>query len=119
VSVTILANNGAGTSTPIDVVAPYSAEDVGRSVVHNLIGGGIAVSLVAPNLRNGTVRYRFNDVADAAACRELHREVTTFTLTATDMPDVDMDYIVTSIQLEQSSDALLWDVLVGFQEVEP
>lgn len=118
-SVTILANNGAGSSTPIDVVAPYAAQDTGRSVVHNLIGGGIAVSLVAPNLRTGTLRYRFDNPTDASACRLLHRQVTTFTLTASEVPVVDMDYIVNGVQLEQTPDAIMWDVVVDFQEVVP
>lgn len=118
---TISASNGAGSSSPIAVLAEYSATRTSRNVLHNLIGGGIAVSLVAPNPRSGVIEYLFTDETAAWSCLDLHAVETTFVLTETSRPVVSMTYVVNgeaSIRLDAAT-STVWVVSVGFQEVEP
>lgn len=120
-STTISASNGAGSSSPIAVLAEYSATRTSRNIVHNLIGGGIAVSLVAPNPRSGVVEYLFTDETEAWSCLDLHANETSFVLTDTTTPPVSMTYVVdgeVSIRLDEAT-STVWVVSVGFQEVEP
>ncbi len=116
-SVTITATNGAGTSNPFDVLMPYSASRAGNNVIHDLIGGGIAVSFVAPRARSGTILYPFRDDAAAAACVALHAQKTSFILSVPDRPSLAMTYVVSGdvrAELGETS----WTVSVAFQEVD-
>lgn len=120
-STTISASNGAGSSSPVAVLAEYSATRASRNVIHNLIGGGIAVSLVAPNPRSGVVEYLFADETAAWSCLALHANETTFVLTETSVPPVSMTYVVdgeVSIRLDQAT-STAWIVAVGYQEIVP
>lgn len=116
---TITATNGAGTVTPLMILSTYAATSGGRNVVHSLIGGGLAVSLVGSDPRSGTFDAFFTVEADAWACLALHREPTTFTLTDTDVPAVNMTYAVNGdvvIALDENT-ASVWTVSIGYQEV--
>jgi len=118
---TITANNGGGTATPITVLSPYEATHQSRNVIHDLVGGGIAVSLVAPRPRRGQVAYLFPDEYTANQCAQLHRILTTFTLAGADAPTTDMTYVVdgnVSVALDQDT-LVLWTVSVEYQEVSP
>ena len=44
----ITAADGSGTTTPISILSPWESTRASRNVVHDLTGGGIAVSLVSP-----------------------------------------------------------------------
>lgn len=116
---TITANNGAGSTTPTSVLSPYSSDWESRNIIHDLIGGGIAVSLVAPRPRSGTYEVLYQTEEAAYACVALHREETTFTLADTDRPSVGMTYVLngqTSVRLDP--DTLEWFIVtIGYQEV--
>ena len=117
---TISATNGSGTSVPKTVLSPYSTAWQSRNVVHDLIGGGIAVSLVAPRLRNGDLKLLYESEATAYACVTLHKNATSFTLTETTRPSVAMTYVVDGqieILLDDPMDR--WIVTIGFQEIQP
>lgn len=117
---TITAGAG-GTTHPITVLVPYSGVWGSRNIVHNLISGGIAVSIVAPNPRAGTFDLLYTDETDAWAAIELHRSPDTFTLTDTDRPAVGMVYVVDGelrIALDEQTQHV-WTVTVGFQEIIP
>lgn len=118
---TISAGNGAGTTTPMTVLSPYATSLQSRNVIHDLIGGGIAVSLVRPRPRSGQIALMYDTEADAYACVALHEQETTFTLTEPDVPNVSMTYVIDGdVTVELDEDTLtVWTVTVGFQEVEP
>ena len=118
-SVTIAANNGAGSVSPLTILSPYEASWLSRNVVHDLIGGGIAVSVVPANPRSGSYEALFDTEAEAWACAELHKAATTFTLTDTDTPRIDMTYVVTGdvrIALDVAT-LTVWTVTIGYQRV--
>lgn len=118
---TITASNGAGTTHPITVLSPYETARSSRNVIHDLIGGGIAVSLVGPRPRAGELALLYSTEADAHACVQLHGSETTFTLTETDRPTVSMSYVVdgdVTIALDEGT-LDHWVVTIGYQEVTP
>lgn len=117
---TITANNGAGTTTPLTVLSPYRSSQTSRNVIHDLIGGGIAVSLVPSRPRAGGLELLYLDEDSAVACLVLHRQPTTYTLEDTDAPSVSMTYVVdgdTEIALVEDTLAH-WTVTVGYQEID-
>jgi hypothetical protein len=117
-SATITATNGAGTTAPITVLSPWSTAWRGRNVIHDLIGGDIAVALVAPRPRAGSMELLYTDEAEAFACAQLHREETTFALSETERPYVSMVYVVDG-EVTVSLDAATldaWVVRIGYQE---
>jgi hypothetical protein len=118
---TITANNGAGTVNPLLVLMPYEYGNESRNVIHDLIGGGIVVSLVAPRPRSGSFDLLFADNAAAVAAAQLHREETTFTLTWPDLPTGAMTYVTSdSVSVRKDPVTLKrWIVTVGYQEVTP
>lgn len=120
-TITITANNGAGTVAPLLILMPYEYGFEGRNIIHDLIGGGIAVSLVAPRPRSGTLALLFPDNATAAAAAQLHRERTTFTLAWPDLPSGAMTYVVTdSVAVSKDPDTMKrWLTTVSYQEITP
>ena len=117
---TITATNGAGTSTPLAVGSPYETQWQGRNVVHDLIGGGIAVSLVQPRPRSGDLELLYETEEDAFDCAALHRVETTFTLIETSRPHISMTYVVDGVQVALNPETLHdWTVTIGYQEVTP
>jgi hypothetical protein len=118
---TIVANNGAGNTIPITVLVPHAVDRESRNVIHDLIGGGVAVSLVAPRPRAGELGLLYADEMLANACAQLHTAETTFTLTETDRPTVSMTYVVDgtiTIALDEDTQDD-WIVTIGYQEVTP
>ena len=119
-STTITATNGAGATSP-SLILGYEADREGRNIVHDLIGGGIAVALIAPRPRSGDLQLFYPVEADAWASVALHAEESSFSVTDTDRPAVGMTYVVTDgvkIALD-SQTRNRWVVTVSFQEVEP
>ena len=117
---TIIANNGAGSTAPVDVLYPYEPRLTSRNVTHRLIGGGIAASLVAPDPRSGDLPLLYDDVAAAWAAIELHKHPTTFVLTDPESPWMDMTYFLSgelSPAPERETSGARWIVRVGYQEV--
>jgi hypothetical protein len=115
---TISAVTGAGTTSPTTVLSPYEATNRSRNVIHDLIGGGIAVSIVAPNPRSGVLELLYPTEAEAEAARQLHLLETGFTLTDTETPSIGMTYVVdgeVSIRLDEDT-LTQWILAVGFQE---
>lgn len=120
-SATISAANGAGTTSPLTILSPWETSWRGRNVIHDLIGGGIAVSLVAPRPRAGEMVLLYDDETAAFAAAQLHRQETTFTLTETDPASVSMSYVVDGeirVALDEQS-VIAWLVTIGYQEITP
>jgi hypothetical protein len=117
-SATITANNGAGSTTPHFITLPYETGHQSRSVVHDLLGGGLAVSLVTPRPRSGELQLLYVDEATANAGRLLHLQETTFTLTETSRATVNMTYVVDGeVRVTLDTDGHAWVVSIGYQEV--
>ncbi len=116
--VTISASNGAGTTTPLAVLSEYSTTRRSRNVVHDLIGGGIAVSLVAPNPRSGTLELLYDNEESAYECADLHSVETSFVLSEPDRPHMSMTYVIDGeVTVTLDADTLtVWIVGIGFQE---
>lgn len=116
---TITRASDSATTVP-DLVLGYESRRSSRSVVHDLIGGGIAVTLVEPRLRSGKLELFYPDEADAWVSFNLHGVADVFTVGSDDVPDIDMAYVVdgdVSIALDDQTRAV-WVVSVGYQEVE-
>ena len=117
----ITATDGSGTSSPLTVLSPWSTTRRSRNRVHELSGGDIAVSLVGPNPRTGTMDLLYEDEASAFAALELHARPTSFTLTESDRPHVSMTYVIdgeVSVRLDEGT-LELFLVSVDYQEVQP
>lgn len=116
-SATISATNGAGSTSPAAVRQPYDTSWAGRNVIHNLVGGGIAVALVRPRPRAGRLDLVYNTEDDAFAGATLHTEETSFTLADPDAPHIGMTYVIdgsVTVTLDQD----IWRVSIGYQEIE-
>lgn len=119
-SATITANApGAGTTTPLTILSPYGAQIRSRNVVHDLIGGGISVSLVQPRPRAGELRLLYETEAAADAALRLHYQEATFTLVESDRPTLNMTYAVDGdLAIELDDQTLeVWIVTIGYQEI--
>ena len=120
-SATVTATNGAGAVTALSTLSPYATGRDSRNVVHDLIGGGIAVSLVPPRPRSGELALLFPDEASSTRCVDLHAIPTTFELVDTDEPSVGMIYVVDGRVTAELDEGTLevWIVTVSYQEVMP
>lgn len=119
-SATITANNGAGSVAVLSVLVPYDTTTQGRNVLHYLTGGGIAVSLIASDLRSGTYDALFDNEGDAWDCERLHRGATSLTLVDTSRPSVGMTYVVTdgvTVTLDEATQTT-WVVSITYQQVD-
>jgi hypothetical protein len=116
---TITANDGTGDVLEPLAVEGFTADRESQNVIHGLIGGGIAVTLVKPRPRANTWALVFSVEADAVEALELLSRETTFTLANTDRPFMDTDFVLDgtlSVQLDATG--AFWRVDVGYQEVE-
>lgn len=120
-SAIITATDASGTSTPLTVLSPWESGRTSRNIVHDLSGGAIAVSLVAPRPRSGTMDLLYPDETSAFAALDLHSHETSFTLTESDRPHVSMTYVISGdVRIRLDPDTLeLFIVSVDYQEVEP
>lgn len=118
---TITATNGAGSTTPVSILSPWATSWRSRNVIHDVVGGGLVVSLVAPRPRAGTFEAFYNTEAEAFACIALHEVETSFVLNETDLPNVGMTYVIDGVlDARLDPDTLeLWIVTIGYQAVIP
>lgn len=118
-SATITADDGSGSSSPITVLSPWATSQTSRNIVHDIIGGGLLVSLVSPRPRSGVYEALFDTEEEAFACITLHEAETTFTLAEPDRPHVGMTYVIDGALDVRLDDATLdlWIVTIGYQAV--
>lgn len=117
---TITRTSDSATTSPV-LVDGYEAALSSRNVVHDLIGGDIAVTLVTPRPRAGELVLVYDDEADAWAGFNLHSVADTFTLVSDEVTPADMMYVLDGdvrIALDDESRAV-WVVTVGYQEIAP
>lgn len=115
---TITVLDGTGNTTVPLLVDGYQADQASRLIVTDLLAGGIAVTLLPPNPRAGTLRLVYATGAAAESARQLHLRRALFTLASTEQPTVNMTYAVASVSpvLEDTTRAA-WVLSVSFQEV--
>lgn len=116
----ITVNDGtAATSSPALVLGYQTARE-SQNIVHDIIGGGIAVTLVRPRPRSGRLELFYLTEAAAFDALTKHSRETTFTLTDTDRPAVNMTYVTEgAIDLALDEEGRTrWIVSVGYQEIE-
>lgn len=108
---------GGGTTTPTFVTG-YQAAYEAANVVHQLIDGTIAVTIVGQRPRSGTLHLYYTDETDAWDGVALHLGVSTFELEDADVAGVAMVYAAGTVSpVVRASDAELWLVDVDFQEL--
>jgi hypothetical protein len=115
---TITANNGAGDTTPL-LILGYEASRTSRNIVHDLIEG-MAVTLVSPRPRSGTLGLLYTDETEAFAALELHAERTSFTLESLERSVTNMTYVIdgsVSIALDTATRDH-WVVSIQYQEID-
>jgi hypothetical protein len=117
---TITRTSDSATTSPT-LVLGYDTTRTGRNVIHNLIGGGIAVTLVPPAPRSGTLQLFYPAEADAWAALALHETADSFTLVNDERPGIGMTYVLDGgITLTLDPETRdLWTLAVDYQEVEP
>jgi hypothetical protein len=117
-STVITATTSSETTTPL-IVHGYQTERQSQNIIHDLISGGIAVTLIAPRPRSGRLELVYEQEADAYAALEMHAAEDTFTLADDDVPSVNMSYVIdgsVSLTLDDETRSL-WVLTVGYQEV--
>lgn len=116
----ITANDGVTASISPALVLGYQTARESQNIVHDLIGGGIAVTMIRPRPRSGTLELFFLTEADGFAALTSHGAETTFTLSDSDRPSVGMTYVTDgAIDLElDEATRTRWVLRVGYQEVE-
>lgn len=111
------------TSIHPALVLGYESTRTSRNRMHRILGGGIAVSLGAADLRAGTLELFFPLEADAAAAEALHSAASSFTLTEPDRTTVEMAYVLAEdgeLSRELDEDTRdHWVVSIEYQEVIP
>ncbi|TFV82044.1 hypothetical protein E4V99_14010 [Microbacterium sp. dk485] len=118
-SVTITAQDGTGDSFSPAVVTGYARPSESGNVVHELIDGSIAVTLVGDRPAAGTVGMAFGSDIDAEAAREMLRRPTTFALLDEERPALNMTFIRYGQLGVAIHDAVrhVWTFDVGYQEI--
>lgn len=116
----ITAGDGSEDSTTPHMIMSFEADQESMNQVYDIIGGGIAVALIRPRPRRGRLRLFYEEAAAAETCRVLHTRETTFTLLSTDVPSLNMTYVLDGrigAGLAEDTDDR-WVVEVGYQEIE-
>lgn len=115
---TITASNGAGTTSPLAVTG-YSTQRQTRTVIHDLLDGGIAVSYVPLRPRSGTLVSVYQDKTEAWAAYALYAASDTFSYTNTELPEVGMTFVLDGRLSIEPDDEVpgVWYVDAGYQEV--
>lgn len=111
---------GDTTITPT-LVTGWEASQDSRNIIHTIIGRSTPdVTLKPASLRTGTLEMLFENATDADEARTVHMDAAVFTLTSSELSQVNMSYVVAgsiSSVLEDET-RRLWTLAVDFQEVD-
>jgi len=102
-----------------DFVDGWAETRNSRTVVNPIVGGGVDYILYPADLRSGTMSLMFFDEQDAIDCFQLHGKAAVFTITDTDRPSINMNYIVNGSNTRTLNDQnrTWWVVALQYQEV--
>lgn len=115
-----IISNGSTTISPtIRLNAATSYES--RNIVHELLGGGVAVTFGEYPLRTGELQLLFTSEASAAAAVAFFKDGYVFELTDPDVSTLNVYFVVTGeFGYELQEDTLnAWLVTIQYQEVIP
>ena len=116
-SVTITHAGGVIAPT---AVTEYGVEQSGGNIVHSILGSdNVDVTFRPASLRAGTLTLVFAMATAAAAARVQHATGGVFTLTSTEVPVVDMSYVLDGKLGTVQGKAGEWTITVDFHEVRP
>lgn len=113
-------SNGSTTIMP-KLRMGAAAELESRNQIHELLGGGVAVTFGEQPLRTGELWLLFDTEAAAWNAVQFHRDGYVFEITDTDVPTLNMTYVLNgSVSYELENDTLsAWSVKLTIQEVTP
>lgn len=116
-STIITASTGVQTA-PL-LVDGWTESVESRNIINPVMGGGVDVTPLSAGKRTGSFVLIYGTEADAKAAFELHRLAATFRLSDSDLPTLDLTYVLSG-SLERALDdesRVLWFVTVNYQEV--
>lgn len=117
---TITASSGTPATTSPTLVLGYEATRDSSNKVHRLIGGGVAAVVALGSPRHGTLRLFYPSRASAFESANMHARPATFSLTDTDLGQIEMIYVLAeggraTVALDENR--AVWVVTVDFQEL--
>lgn len=118
---TITIQDGSDRTTSPLLILEYQTSRAGRSIIHDLISGDIAVTLIPGRPRSGALRLLYQAETDAVDALNLHSEEAAFRLTTDERDRISMSYVVAgdvTLTLDDDTRAL-WALDVDYQEVTP
>lgn len=123
-AVTITRNWGAETQTinpNLSMLSSYSVRRSGQNVIHEILGGGIAVSQRGSASRVGTLALLFVDETDANAALTVLGAPGLFELVDSDRASMNMQFVISGeLRLELDSETQsAWVLSLDFREVTP
>jgi hypothetical protein len=111
--------NGSASIAPKQVLGFESTRTAGTKA-HAVLGQSAPAVTFAPmGLRSGSLKLLVANLADALAAEALHAQIGICHLIDTDLPLLNMNYVVNgsvTIALEEET-RLFWTVSVDFQQV--
>lgn len=113
-------SNGSSTITPT-LRMTASSTLASRNKVHELMGGGVAVSFGSQPLRTATLELFFATEGAAATAETFHRDGYVFQITDAEVSSMNMYYTVAG-RIERELDketGRRWVVKIDVQEVLP
>jgi hypothetical protein len=119
---TTIAQIGGGGSVAANALTGYRVERRSRNIVHEIAGGGTAVTLYGANLRSGRLEVLFEVESTAFAAFGMLARAKTFTLVSTERPSANMSFSVDENSITITLDPVttkFWLVEFGFQEITP
>lgn len=92
-----------------------------RNIVHELLGGGVAITFGGEPKRNGTLDLYFNNEANANTAYQFLKDGYVFQLADVDAPTTDMNFVISgSITRAWDGETFnSWLISFDFQEVQP
>lgn len=111
---------GSSTITPT-LVTGWEATQESRNIIHDIIGRSTPdVTLKPSALRSGNLELLFDTATAANTARLLHMENAVFTITSTELPQINMTYVVGGSISSALEDVTrnMWIISVDFQEID-
>jgi len=112
--------NAGDTITPTQVLSYLTARR-SNNIIHNILNGTIAVSVLPTQPRAGTLELFFASEAESAVAETFHTRSGVFALVTDDITTGNLNYVLSQsgeIKRELDSETRTrWFVSVDFQEV--
>ena len=114
---TVTLTRGATTITPLLMDADAETTRTAGTIAHDLIGGGVVVTVMPPRARRGSRTWVFSTAAAAFACEQLIETGAPFQITDTLVPTLNMRASVVGEITRAKVSARWWAVTAEVVEV--